>query len=136
MALAFRVGLFNIGGEGQFLVGAALAAIVGFSFAGLPWFIHMPLAVLAGFVGGAIWGFIPGILKARTGAHEVIVTIMTNYIAYNLIGWALEDAVHPARGPQRPDLEDRGGQRLPRPAGQRAARPLGHRRSPSWPPSW
>jgi general nucleoside transport system permease protein len=90
VALAFRVGLFNIGGEGQFLVGAALAAMVGFSLAGLPWFIHMPLAVLAGFVGGAIWGFIPGILKARTGAHEVIVTIMTNYIAANLIGWSLK----------------------------------------------
>lgn len=90
VALAFRVGLFNIGGEGQFLVGAALAAIVGFSFSGMPWFIHMPLAVIGGFVGGAIWGFIPGILKARTGAHEVIVTIMTNYIAYNLIGWALK----------------------------------------------
>lgn len=90
VALAFRVGLFNIGGEGQFLVGAALAAVVGFTFTGLPWFIHMPLAVLGGFVGGAIWGFIPGILKARTGAHEVIVTIMTNYIAYNLIGWLLK----------------------------------------------
>lgn len=90
VALAFRVGLFNIGGEGQFLVGAALAAIAGFSFAGLPWFIHLPLAVLAGFVGGALWGFVPGILKARTGAHEVIVTIMMNYIAFNLINWALK----------------------------------------------
>lgn len=90
VALAFRVGLFNIGGEGQFLVGAAAAAIAGFTLTGLPWFIHMPLAVLAGFLGGAAWGFVPGILKARTGAHEVIVTIMMNYIAYNLINWSLK----------------------------------------------
>jgi ABC-type uncharacterized transport system permease subunit len=90
VALAFRVGLFNIGGEGQFLLGATFASIVGFSVTGLPWFVHMPLAVIAGFVGGAIWGFVPGILKARTGAHEVIVTIMMNYIAYNLIIWALK----------------------------------------------
>ena len=89
VALAFRVGLFNIGAEGQLHVGALLGVIVGFGFVGLPWFIHLPLAVAAGFVGGALWGFIPGILKARTGAHEVIVTIMLNYVAYNLIGWAL-----------------------------------------------
>ena len=89
VALAFRVGLFNIGAEGQLHVGALLAVIVGFSIVGMPWYIHLPLAVGAGFVGGALWGFIPGILKARTGAHEVIVTIMLNYVAYNLIGWAL-----------------------------------------------
>lgn len=90
VALAFRVGLFNIGGEGQFLLGATFACIVGFSFTGLPWFVHMPLAVVAGFVGGALWGLVPGILKARTGAHEVIVTIMMNYIAGLLIVWALK----------------------------------------------
>lgn len=89
VALAFRVGLFNIGAEGQLYVGSLLAVVVGFSLVGVPWYIHLPLAVGAGFVGGALWGFIPGILKARTGAHEVIVTIMLNYVAYNLIGWAL-----------------------------------------------
>lgn len=89
VALAFRVGLFNIGAEGQLYIGALLGVIVGFSFVGLPWFIHLPMAIAAGFVGGALWGFIPGILKARTGAHEVIVTIMLNYVAYNIIGWAL-----------------------------------------------
>ncbi len=89
VALAFRVGLFNIGAEGQLYVGSLLAVIVGFSIVGMPWFIHLPLAIGAGFVGGALWGFIPGILKARTGAHEVIVTIMLNYVAYNLINWAL-----------------------------------------------
>jgi general nucleoside transport system permease protein len=90
VALAFRVGLFNIGAEGQLYLGALSAVIVGFALVGLPWFIHLPLAVAAGFVGGALWGFIPGILKARTGAHEVIVTIMLNFVAYNLIGWALK----------------------------------------------
>jgi general nucleoside transport system permease protein len=90
VALAFRVGLFNIGAEGQLHVGALVATIAGFSITGVPWFIHAPLAVAAGFVGGALWGFIPGILKARTGAHEVIVTIMLNFVAYNLIGWALK----------------------------------------------
>ncbi|MEA2652356.1 MAG: ral nucleoside transport system permease protein [Chloroflexota bacterium] len=89
VALAFRVGLFNIGAEGQLYVGSLLAVTVGFSIVGAPWFIHLPLAIGAGFVGGALWGFIPGILKARTGAHEVIVTIMLNYVAYNLINWAL-----------------------------------------------
>jgi general nucleoside transport system permease protein len=89
VALAFRVGLFNIGAEGQLYLGALFAVVAGFSFVGLPWFIHLPLALAAGFAGGALWGFIPGILKARTGAHEVIVTIMLNYVAYNLISWSL-----------------------------------------------
>lgn len=101
VALAFRVGLFNIGAEGQLYVGALCSVIVGFSFAGLPAFIHLPLAVLAGFLGGALWGFIPGILKARTGAHEVIVTIMLNFVAYNLISWALKTPFVQREG--RPD---------------------------------
>lgn len=90
VALAFRVGLFNIGAEGQLYLGALFAIVAGFSLSGVPWFIHAPLAVLAGFVGGALWGFIPGILKARTGAHEVIVTIMLNFVAYRTIDYALK----------------------------------------------
>lgn len=90
VALAFRVGLFNIGAEGQLYLGSLFAVIAGFAFVGLPWFIHLPIAVAAGFLGGALWGFIPGLLKARTGAHEVIVTIMLNFVAYNLVGWALK----------------------------------------------
>jgi len=90
LAFAFRAGLFNIGAEGQLFVGAATATFVGFSLVGVPWFIHLPLVILAGFVGGALWGFIPGFLKARTGAHEVIVTIMLNYIAYLLIDFILK----------------------------------------------
>jgi len=90
VALAFRVGLFNIGAEGQLYIGSLVAVIAGFSLVGLPWFIHLPIAVVAGFLGGAAWGFIPGLLKARTGAHEVIVTIMLNFVALNIIGWALK----------------------------------------------
>ena len=89
VALGFRSGLFNIGAEGQLYVGAAAATFVGFAVTGLPWFVHLPLAVMTGFIGGALWGFIPGLLKARTGAHEVIVTIMLNYTAYLLIGFLL-----------------------------------------------
>ncbi|HKJ54617.1 MAG TPA: ABC transporter permease [Nitriliruptoraceae bacterium] len=89
VALPFRAGLFNIGGEGQVIAGGMFAAYVGFNFPGLPLVVHLPLAVAAGFVGGAIMGFIPGILKVRTGAHEVIVTIMLNNIAIVLLDWTL-----------------------------------------------
>ena len=88
VALAFRVGLFNIGGQGQILIAAAAAAWVGFSF-DLPPVVHLVLAIVAGIVGGAIWAGIVGLLKARTGAHEVIVTIMLNYIAFYLISYML-----------------------------------------------
>lgn len=90
VALGFQCGLFNIGAEGQLYVGAMFGTFAGFFFTGLPWFIHLPLAIGFGFLGGALWGFIPGLLKARTGAHEVIVTIMLNYTAYNLISWILK----------------------------------------------
>lgn len=90
VALGFQCGLFNIGAEGQLYLGAAAATFVGFAVTGVPWFVHLPLAIGAGFLGGAAWGFIPGILKARTGAHEVIVTIMLNYTAYRLIEFILK----------------------------------------------
>ena len=90
VALGFQCGLFNIGAEGQLYVGALFGTFAGFAFAGLPLVIHVPLAVGFGFVGGALWGFIPGLLKARTGAHEVIVTIMLNYTTYRLIEFVLK----------------------------------------------
>ena len=90
VAIGFRAGLFNIGAEGQMTIGGLTAVIVGFSIVGLPAIIHLPLAVLAGFLGGAIWGFIPGFLRAKTGAHEVIVTIMLNYIAFRLLDYMLK----------------------------------------------
>ncbi len=96
VAFAFRAGLFNIGGAGQIVIGATCAGWVGFTF-DLPAIVHLPLAVVAGFAGGAVWGGIAGVLKARTGAHEVITTIMLNYISYRLLDYALRsDAFQPA----------------------------------------
>ncbi len=88
VGLTFRVGMFNIGGRGQMLIAAAAAGWVSFFFK-LPMVIHLPLAVLAGLIGGALWAGIAGVLKARTGAHEVILTIMLNYVAFYLISWML-----------------------------------------------
>lgn len=89
VALGFRAGLFNIGAEGQFFIGALCSAFVGYSIKGLPMIIHLPLAILAGAAGGAIWGMIPGYLKAKFGAHEVVNTIMMNWIAFRLSDWLL-----------------------------------------------
>jgi general nucleoside transport system permease protein len=89
VALGFRAGLFNIGVEGQLFMGAISATFVGYAVTGLPAIIHLPLTLLAGFAGGAFWGFIPGWLKAKTGAHEVINTIMMNWIAFRLTDWLL-----------------------------------------------
>ncbi len=87
VAFAFRCGLFNIGGEGQLYVGAMAAAIVGISFTGLPFYIHIPLALGVGALAGGVWALLPGVLKARVGAHEVITTIMMNYIGVLLCSY-------------------------------------------------
>jgi ABC-type uncharacterized transport system permease subunit len=78
---AFKCGLFNIGAEGQLLIGGMAAALVGISFTNLPFYVHLPLALLAGAGGGALWGFIPAVLKAKLDAHEVITTMMLSYVA-------------------------------------------------------
>lgn len=88
VALAFRAGLFNIGGAGQLILGAMAAAWVGITLE-LPLALHLPLALVAGVLGGAFWGGIVGVLKARTGAHEVITSIMLNFIALRLLDYAL-----------------------------------------------
>ncbi|MFF1541013.1 ABC transporter permease [Microbacterium sp. NPDC058269] len=88
VALAFRVGLFNIGARGQMLIGVAVAALLTFSL-DLPIWLHIPVTLIAGIAGGALWGAIAGLIKARTGAHEVILTIMLNYIAYYLLLWMI-----------------------------------------------
>ncbi len=93
VAFAFRGGLFNIGAEGQLYIGAFAAAWVGFTF-DLPRLIHLPLAVFAGMVGGALWGAIPGYLKAKLGVHEVINTIMLNFIALFLTDWLATGPFH------------------------------------------
>lgn len=101
VALPFRAGLFNIGGEGQYLIGAFVGGLVGFGIDGLPLILHLPLVLAAGALGGFAWGFIPGILKARTGAHEVIVTIMLNNVAVFLGDYLLSTDLY-----QRPDRAD------------------------------
>jgi len=80
VSLAFRTGLFNIGAQGQLIVGAVCAGYIGFTFA-MPPGVHLVVALLAGVLGGALWGAVAGLLKAKTGAHEVITTIMLNYVA-------------------------------------------------------
>jgi simple sugar transport system permease protein len=88
VGLAFRAGLFNIGGQGQIIAGAIAAGYVGFAWH-LPSGLHVIVAVLAGALGGALWGGIAGFLKAKTGAHEVISTIMLNYVAFYLLSYLL-----------------------------------------------
>lgn len=91
VALAFKCGLLNIGAEGQLYVGAFAAAWVGITLANLPGVILIPLAMLAAMLAGAIWGAIPGVLKARFGSHEVINTIMLNFIAVGLISYLTQN---------------------------------------------
>ncbi|TGO06207.1 ABC transporter permease [Serinibacter arcticus] len=88
VGLAFRAGLFNIGGQGQVILGAVLATWIGFGL-DLPPVVHLVLALIGGAVGGAFWAAIAGVLKARTGAHEVIVTIMLNNVAAYLVLWVV-----------------------------------------------
>jgi ABC-type uncharacterized transport system permease subunit len=89
VALGFRAGLFNIGAEGQIGVGWLVAVVVGFSFTGLPAWLHLPLAIVVGAAAAGLWAAIAGFLKARTGAHEVITTIMLNYVVYRMSDWLL-----------------------------------------------
>ncbi len=90
-ALAFAVGskgsIMNMGMDGQLLIGAVLASIIGISFGGLPFYILIPLVCIAGAIGGAIWSFVPGLLKSRFGISEIITTIMFNYIARGIVAY-------------------------------------------------
>lgn len=101
IAVGFRSGVFNIGGQGQVLAGAACAGYVGFAV-DLPPVLHITLAVLAGILGGAVAGGIVGLLKARTGANEVIVTIMLNYVIFYLLEFLLHTSILRAPGSQNP----------------------------------
>ena len=108
LAVAFRSGLFNIGGTGQILFGAMFAGWVGINVH-LPWIGLFPLALLAGVVGGALFGGLVGLLKATTGANEVIVTIMFNYIAAMLLEYLLKTPVLQAPNtvnPISPPIQD------------------------------
>ncbi|GGI04761.1 ABC transporter permease [Egicoccus halophilus] len=115
VAIPLRAGLFNIGAEGQLIAGGLTAALVGFTLSGLPLLVHLPLAVLAGLAGGFLYGWLPGVLKARTGAHEVITTIMLNNIAILSTNFLLTTALF--RRPDRTDPISRSVEesaRLPR----------------------
>jgi len=112
VGLGFKAGLFNIGVAGQFLVGAFAAAVVGASLAAAPSYAGMPLALVAGALAGGLFGFIPGFLKARTGAHEVVTTIMLNNAAVFLLTWAVTDIVR-APGFSFPRTGEIGNSALP-----------------------
>jgi len=96
VALGFRAGLFNIGVEGQLYLGGLAAALAGIALAGLPAPILLPLALLAAAAAGCAWGAVPGALKARFGAHEVINTIMLNFIAFALASFLGRFVFEPA----------------------------------------
>ncbi len=90
LALGFRAGLFNIGAEGQFYIGGLAGVFVAYSVHGLPAFVELPLALLCGVAGGFLWAAIPGFLKARFGAHEVITTIMLNYVSFLVASYLID----------------------------------------------
>ncbi len=87
VAYGFRAGLFNIGAEGQLFLGGLAATWIGLSLAGTPWVVLVPVMLVASMLAGASWAFVPAILKARIGAHEVITTMMFTYIGRYLVSW-------------------------------------------------
>jgi general nucleoside transport system permease protein len=96
VGLCFKAGLFNIGAQGQFLMGALGAVAAGVALADTSPVVAIPLALLAGVAAGAFYGFIPGWLKAFTGAHEVVVTIMLNFVALQIVSWAVSEPLRAA----------------------------------------
>lgn len=96
VAFAFRAGLFNIGGEGQYLMGAISTVIAAWVLQDLPGVILIPIIIIAGAIGGGLWGAIPGILKAKLGVHEVIVTIMLNFTALSLVNFIVRTVMNPS----------------------------------------
>ncbi len=106
VSLSFTAGLFNIGAEGQFYMGALVGVFVGYAMPpGLPLIVHLPLSLIAGALAGAVWGGIPGILKATRGAHEVITTIMFNYVAFALTDFMVNGPMRSTgSAPRTPDI--------------------------------
>ncbi|HET6351915.1 MAG TPA: ABC transporter permease [Coriobacteriia bacterium] len=105
LAYGFRAGLFNIGAEGQLFMGGLAAAFFGYQLAGTPWFVAAPIALLCAALAGAAWAFIPALMKAKIGAHEVITTMMFSYIGRYLVSWIVTGPFK-AEGqiPQTPEL--------------------------------
>lgn len=106
VAYGFRAGLFNIGAEGQLFMGGLAATALGLSLAGLPWWVMVPLMLLAAIVAGAGWAFVPALLKAKIGAHEVITTMMFTYIGRYFVSYLVNGPLkEPGNIPQTPALE-------------------------------
>lgn len=109
VAISFKAGLFNIGAEGQYWIGAIVGVWVGYNFKGLPWYIHIPFAIILAMIAGGLWaGIVPGFAKAYTGAHEVITTMMMSYIAIYFSHFLLEFGPMMEKGsiPQSPLIKD------------------------------
>jgi general nucleoside transport system permease protein len=118
VTMPLRAGLFNIGGEGQVIAGGLVGGYVGFAVRGLPLAVHLPLAIVAAMLGGALVGWIPGVLKARTGAHEVISTIMLNNTLNFVAIWLLTTTLFQVPGRADPISRNvLASARLPRPIG-------------------
>jgi len=112
VGLAFKAGLFNIGAQGQFMMGALGSVIVGAQLRESPVIVAVPLALAAGMLAGAAWGFIPGFLKATSGAHEVVTTIMLNFVALAVLAAAVSGPLNVV-GSQSPTTLDVGNAALP-----------------------
>jgi simple sugar transport system permease protein len=97
IAFAFRCGLFNIGAEGQFVIGSLFTVAAAYIFRGLPGFLLIPVILCAGAIGGGLWAAIPGYLKAKLGIHEVLVTIMLNYVSLFLSNFFVRTFLNPSR---------------------------------------
>ena len=116
VTMPLRAGLFNIGGEGQVIAGGLAGGFVGFAVEGLPMVLHLPLAILAAVVAGGLIGWVPGALKARTGAHEVISTIMLNNTMTFVLIWLLTTSLFQVPGRSDPISQNvLDTARLPRP---------------------
>jgi ABC-type uncharacterized transport system permease subunit len=98
IALAFRARIFNIGAEGQFLIGAATGAALAVPLAGLPGALALPVLLAAGAAGGALWGAVAGVLRARFNASEIIATILLNHIAFNVLSWLIRGPLQESAG--------------------------------------
>lgn len=113
VAYGFRAGLFNIGAEGQLFMGGLAAAYVGYQLAGMPWVIAAPGALVAAALAGAAWAFLPALMKAKIGAHEVITTMMFSYIGRYFVSWVVNGPFRaPGQIPQTPEIPPES--RLPR----------------------
>ncbi|MFW6030555.1 MAG: ABC transporter permease [Halanaerobiales bacterium] len=113
-ALSMKCGIVNIGAEGQLYIGALSATLVGILFPPMPMLLHLPLAIIVGFIGGGVWGLLAGILKVKFSANEIITTIMLNYVAIYFVGFMINGPLLEPPGFLRQTAKVAEGARLPR----------------------